>query len=168
MRSKLLVAGLVVIAILVVGCGSGGGDTSESTGSGNEGTNKQSVSTPSPEETQFKYGANEICLNVPRTFVPAKEKLEKELKKKGKPLPPIAEINEKYAIPPLRVAVADFEKLTPIKGKEQQAEELVEALAAATKGMEEKPTAPFGGAGSPFVEFAELSKKAGLEACARL
>lgn len=176
MRSKLLVAGLLVIAILVVGCGGGGGDTSASTSSANSEGKKQSAaktttlpraSGPSAE-TQLKYSANEICLDVPRSYVPAKEKMEKEFKKQGKPAPSLAEINEKTAIPPLRIAVEEFEKLPPVAGREEETEELAAALAAATKGMEEKPESPFGGPGSPFNEFAQLSEEAGYESCARL
>lgn len=172
MRSKLWVIGLVaVVATLAVGCGGGGGDTSgstasESTGSAGE-TSKETVSGPSPE-TQLKYSANEACLNVPRSYVPEKEKLEKEYKEQGKPVPPLAVINEKTAIPPLRIAVKAFEGFPDVAGREQETEELAEALRKATEEMEKNPAAPFGGPGSPFIEFSRLSEEAGYEACARL
>jgi hypothetical protein len=186
MRFKLIVGALLVVALVVTGCG--GSDSSSSgssaanpssTGS-TDGTNPTNASsndgtTGGKEGEDGKSGkpltkkefiaeGESICQNIPVVYGELVAELEKEKGKK----PPTAETNLKAAVPPIFSAVEEFENLTPPQGEEKQAEEIIDSLEAAGKGLEEEPTAPLSGPKSPYNEFQEVTKKIGLNFCSNL
>lgn len=115
---------------------------------------------------EFIAEGESICQNIPVTYTELVTELEKE--EKGKKKPSTAETNLKAAVPPIFSAVEEFENLTPPKGEEKQAEEIIDSLEAAGKGLEEEPTAPLSGPKSPYNEFQEVTKKYGLNFCSNL
>lgn len=173
MRLKITLIGIAVLAILAVGCGGGGGDT---TGGGTSATSGDSTSATSDgggsgkplTKVEFISKGDAICQEVPKNYNKKLAELEEENKAEGKPKLSKSEENLKAAIPPLNVAIEEMEELTPPKGEEKQAEEIVDALEAAAKGVEEKPTSELSGPKSPFNEFQELTKKYGFTFCSGL
>jgi hypothetical protein len=185
--SAMLVAALLLLAVLVAGCGGSSGSGSGSGGSESSASSSESSgsgSTASSEESEEESGEEKpsgkplskkamikegdaICGKIPASYNKKREELEKELKKSGKK-PTKAEENLKAAVPPLFVAIEEFEKLTPPKGEEEKIEAIVAALGNAAKGLEEKPESELSGPKSPFNEFQELTKKYGFEFCSQL
>lgn len=169
MRLKILLIAIAVAALFVAGCG--GGDSSgtgaSTAGSGGDGTttNTSGSSGKPLTKAEFISKSNAICQEVPKNFSAKLTTLEKE---NGSKKPPKAEENLKAAVPPLYTAIQELEALTPPKGEEEMAEEVIAALEVAAKGLEEKPTSELAGPKSPFNEFQEVSKKYGLTSCTGL
>lgn len=178
MRLKVIF-GVIVAAALVVGCGSS--DSSSSSGTANsssvstDGTTATSASKGDGSKSsgkplskaEFIKQGDEICGKVPNAFTEKVKELEEE---PGKNQPKLskAEVTEEAGIPPLYVAIEELEELTPPKGDEQTAEEMIAALEDAAKGLEKTPSAPFSGPQSPFDEFQKLTKKYGFKFCSGL
>jgi hypothetical protein len=167
MRLKITFIGIAAIAILAVGCGGGGGDT---TGGGTGASTGESTSASSDggssakplTKAVFIKKGDEICAKVPLTYEKLTKALEEESKGKK---PSEAEVNLKAAVPPLFVAAEEMEELGPPKGEEAKIEAIVDALEAAAKGIEAKPTSELTGPKSPFAEFQKLTGEYGFKAC---
>jgi hypothetical protein len=184
--SAMLVAAFLLLAVLVAGCGgssgssgssgsesnasssesSGDGSTSGSEESEKSGEGEKPSGKPLTKKAMIKEG-DAICQGIPTSYNEKLEALQKELKKKGKK-PTKAEETLEAAVPPIFVAVEEFEKLTPPKGDEAEIEAIIAALGSAAKGLEEKPESELSGKKSPFNEFQELTKKYGFEFCSQL
>ena len=174
-------------AALAVGCGSGGSSGSSGGGTGASAT-ESSQSTTGPETgaggdsssggeaaggaplTKIEYlkKGDEICAKVPQEYSAELKAMEEEAKKKKQPKPTKAETNSKAAVPPLYVAIAAFEELTPPKGEEKQVEAIIAALESAAKGLEKKPESELSGPKSPFAEFQKLTEAYGFKGCSQL
>lgn len=177
---KITLAGLVVLLAIVVtygyGCGDSGGDGSgdrsatdatsagDTTSAGDDGDSSGAVL----KKSEFVERGDAICSKVPAAYEKLVQPLEKESEANGTGKPPLAEVNLKAAVPPLGVAIEEFEELEAPPGEEQEIEELIEALKAAKEGVEEKPTSELSGPKSPFDDFQNLSRAYGFESCNRL
>ena len=152
-----------MVALAVCGFGCGGGDASSGGGGDTSAVQADTGGAPLSKAEFVKQG-DAICNKVPERFGKLQQELEKEIGAK----PSLAEIGEKAALPPLPEAAKELEELTPPKGDEQKAEAIVEALEAAAKGLEEKPTSELSGPKSPFAEFQKLTKEYGFQVCSQL
>jgi len=194
---KVSLIGLVVLLAITVaygyGCGGGddksgsGGATSAAETDGSTGDGESTESTESEDGTSedgdgtsedgdggpltkaayIKQG-DAICEKVPQRYEEAATKLGEEAQKQGKPQPKTPEVNLKAAVPPLYTAIEEFEDLSPPSGEEQQAEEMIDALEAAAKGVEAKPNSELAGPQSPFAEYQKLAREYGFKLCSQL
>lgn len=183
MRLKLVFSLLAVLAIVVLGAGCGSSDSSgtgsesgsTSAGStdgmtqGGDGTTENaSGKSPSGKpltKAEFIKEGDAICGEIPAEY----EKLRQELLKgPEKSKASTAKVNEVAAVPPIFTAVESFEELTPPKGEEAKAEEIIDALEAAGKGLEKEPNAPLVGPESPYAEFVKLTTAYGFKFCNQL
>ena len=170
MRLKIILGSVLVVAVIVVGCG-GGGDTSGGTSAGGTAATTTAGSTDGDSggsskpltKKEFITKGDAVCEKVPNEYGEKLAALEKE-----NPKATTEEKALKAAVPPLYPAAEELAELTPPKGDEQIAEEIVEALEAAAKGLEEKPNSELVGAKSPFAEFQELTSKYGFKGCTQL
>jgi FtsZ-interacting cell division protein ZipA len=170
MRLKvvLILGVLAVIALVVAGCG-GGGSSTASTAASNRPSdaktakNEASGKSQPMSKAEFHTRINEICIQVPPTYEEELEKLETGGKKLSK-----SESNLKAAVPPLHGAIEQMETVTPPPAEEQTLKEVMAALEAAAKGLEEEPTSELSGPQSPFAEFQKLTKEKGFETCSGL
>ena len=119
-------------------------------------------------KAKFIEQGDAICAKVPEKYTAIAEELEQQAQQEGKPKPTTAEVNLKAAVPPLPEAAQELEELVPPKGDEPEAEAILAALEAATKGLEQNPTAPLFGKKSPFAEFQKLTVKYGFQVCNQL
>lgn len=175
---KITLVGLVVLLAIAVGYGYGCGDSSDesaknggaadATGAADTTGTSDDDSRPVVEKAQFLEKGDAICRKVPAAYKKLVQPLEKESLAKGTGKPPLAEVNLTAAVPPLGVAIEEFEELDAPQGDEQEVEEIIEALKAAKKGVEEKPTTELSGPKSPFDDFQNLSRAYGFERCNRL
>lgn len=177
MRVKIILGSVLVVAILVVGCGGGDDSSSGSSGgasgattttSGDDGSSGAGSDSSPLSKVEFVKKGDEICTRVPANYGKLLQTFEKEAKADGKPKPSTAEGNLKAAVPPLHTAVEEFEDLTPPKGDEPKVEAMIDALEAAAKGLEEKPSSELSGPQSPFAEFQKLTGEYGFKACSQL
>lgn len=184
MRVKGILGLLSMVALiaLAAGCGSSdssgtsaagtGSETTSSDGgsSGEDGTTKnasgQDGGSGKPlTKAEFIKEGDAICGQIPVEY----EKLRQELLKgPEKNKASASKVNEVAAIPPIFTAVESFEKLTPPKGEEAEAEAIIAALEAAGKGLEEEPSAPLVGPKSPYAEFVKLTTSYGFKFCPEL
>lgn len=161
-----------------------GKEESGSEETGKEETGKQETGKEETSETSEEAGGSEtsatplskkafvkkgdaICEGIPKTYGNELKALERELKKKGKK-PTKSEQNLRAAVPPLHVAVEEFQQLSPPEGEEAKVEAIIKALESAAKGLEEKPESELSGPKSPFNEFQKLTKAYGLQFCSQL
>lgn len=186
MRLKITLICLALAAVLVVGCGSSGssssgsgakesstatttGDTSSSSStsgdSSGDSSGSEAASGKPLTKAEFIAKGDAICAKVPPEYSKLIKALEAEAKEDKKPKPTEAEKNAKAAVPPLYVAVASLEELTPPKGEEQKTEAIVAALESAAKGLEQKPESELSGTKSPFAEFQKLTSAYGFKSC---
>ena len=146
-----------------------GGSTTQSdetTGKEEGDSTTQSEEATGPlSKKEFIAKGDAICETVPKRYGVKVKGLEKEAKAQGKSKPSAAETNLKAALPPLFIAIEELDGLIPPTGDEQTAESIVDALEAAAKGVEEKPSSPLTGPKSPFVEFVKLTKGYGFKVC---
>lgn len=178
MRLKIIFGSVLVVAVIVVGCG-GGSDTSSGTSAGGTGASTEAGSTDSTEvsgstgsnastkpltKKEFIAKGDAICGEIPEEYEAKRQKLTKESPGKAT----VEEINLKAAVPPIFTAVEAMEELTPPQGEEAEIEAIVDALEAAGKGLEEKPSAPLVGPKSPYAEFQKLTKAYGFTFCSEL
>jgi hypothetical protein len=196
MRLKITLMSIVAMAVIAVGCGGGDdGGTSAGTGGGetttrnsanagkengnagqeNGNAEKQgggATGSAKPkgqsEKQKFIAAGDAICETVPKRYTAKLKTLGKESSKNGRPEPSTAEKNLKAAIPPLYLAIEEFEELTPPQGEEQTFEAIVEALEEAAKGLEKEPSAELTGPKSPFAKFQKLTTGYGFEVCKNL
>jgi hypothetical protein len=181
MRLRIVVLSVFAAAVLVAGCGGGGssssgGSTGGGSSSGSTAANTSEGTTSGSEEgkegkpltkAQYIKQGDAICGEIPKSYTQKLQALEKELKKKGQK-PTKSEENLTAAVPPLYVAIEEFEQLTPPSGEEQKTEAIIAALENAAKGIEEKPESELSGPKSPFAEFQKLTKAYGLQFCSSL
>jgi hypothetical protein len=137
-------AALLALALLATGCGSGGGT---------------STAAATPSKAQYIKQGDAICRNVPVRYREALARLPKDQQK---------ESITTLAVPVLRRATDEFEKLGAPVGDEQKAEAMVAALKAAADGLEEAPDGALNGPKSPFGEFNKLTKAYGFQVCSAL
>ncbi len=177
MRVSAILIAAVLVVILAVGCGGSSGSSSESSSSGGqsgtEGSGESSTTSsekpqgpPLSKKAYVKEG-DAICGGIPTNYNKELEALNKELKKKGQK-PTKSEETLKAAVPPIYVAVEEFQQLSPPKGEEQKTEAIIAALEGAAKGLEEKPESELSGPKSPFAEFQKLTKAYGFQFCSSL
>lgn len=173
MRLRMLILIVGAIAIFAAGCGGGdstsGGTTAEGTtaeGGGNSTTtgSEEGGESKPMTKSEFHTRINEICIQVPSTFEEELKELEKKVGKK----PSEAETNLKAAIPPLESSIEQMESVVPPPKEEKLLEEVIAALKAAVKGIEEKPTSELSGPKSPFAEFQKITKENEFETCSGL
>lgn len=133
------------------------------------------VTGPSLKKAEYIKKGDEICGKVPQAFQPLFQKVngelkeeEKQQKKKFSAAEKEEAVKLKAAVPPLGTALEEFGKLGSPAGDEEFAQEVVDALDAAKTGLEEDPSLPFTGKGSPFEEFVKLTKGYGFQSCPRL
>jgi hypothetical protein len=192
MRLKVIFSLVVLVLAVaaVVGCGSSssstdtgatgtsstessstnsGDGTTANSGDGSESTTQkasgQKASGAPLTKAEFITQGDLICGEIPKEY----EKTRQELLKgpeKTKATP--AKINEVAAIPPISVAIVKFEELNPPKGEEDEAEAIIDALAAAGEGLEKEPGAPLVGPESPYSEFQKLTNAYGFKFCNQL
>jgi len=165
MRVSASFVAVLVFAALIAGCG--GGSSSDSGGSTASGEKSEKPTGPPLSKKAMIKEGEAICGKIPANYNKKRAALEKELKKKGQK-PTKSEENLKAAVPPLFVAVEEFEQLVPPKGDEAEIEAIIKALESAAKGLEEKPESELSGPKSPFNEFQTLTKKYGFEFCSQL
>lgn len=120
------------------------------------------------EKQKFVAAGDAICETVPKRYNAKLKSLGKESSKNGRPEPSTAEKNLKAAIPPLYLAIEEFEELTPPQGEERTFEAIVDALEEAAKDLEKEPSAELTGPKSPFAEFQKLTTGYGFEVCKNL
>lgn len=133
------------------------------------------VTGPSLKKAEYVKKGDEICGKVPQAFQPLFQKasgeLEEEEKKQKKKFSETEKeevVNLKAAIPPLGPALEEFGELGSPEGDEEFAQEVIDALAAAKSGLEDDPSLPLTGKGSPFEEFVKLTKGYGFQSCPQL
>ncbi|HEX2391610.1 MAG TPA: hypothetical protein VHI77_01690 [Solirubrobacterales bacterium] len=155
------------------GGGSGGGEASggEGAGGGGQGGNSTGGTNPKAKsgpltKTEFIAEGDGICNNVTTEYQLKAIELKEEQPKGEEPTQ--TEVNLKAAVPPLYVAVKEFEALTPPKGKEKEAEAVIAALEDAAKGLEAEPESELTGPKSPFAEFQKLAQQFGFQFCPEL
>jgi len=152
--------GLALLAVVAFGCGGGGDDTTFSAAiDGFE---------PVLERAEFIEGGDAICRRLPRDYEASTQSLEQKNEAEGKGKPSAAEVGSEVVVPSLSVAVEEFKELPVPEGEERQTEEIIEALEAAKRGVEEKPTSKLAGPESPFDDFQNLTRAFGFELCNRL
>jgi hypothetical protein len=187
MRLRITFVCLALAAVIAVGCGSSGGSGSSSGGGGGTSATESSGATTAGDSSsggdssgsgevggapltkaEFITKGDAICAKVPEEYAAKVEALEAEAKKEKKPKPTTVEKNSVAAVPPLEVAIASFEEMTPPKGDEQEAEAIIAALESAAKSVEAKPESELSGPKSPFAEFQKLTGIYGFKACIQL
>lgn len=162
-RLKVTLLGLVML-LAVVGYGSGCG------GSGDDTTFSAAINGFEPvlEKAEFVEGGDAICRRLPRDYEELARPLEQKSEAEGKGKPSAAEVGREAVVPSLTVAVEEFRELPVPEGEERRTEEIVEALEAAKKGVEEKPASKLAGPESPFDDFQNLTRAYGFELCNRI
>jgi hypothetical protein len=175
MRSKiiLLMAGFAVV--LLAGCGSGGSSTGTTTSATKDPASAPAVDKTASSQTadadksklmnktEFDVRLNEICIQVPPDYKEKLKALNEDGKKHSK-----AEVNLKAAIPPLYMAVEQFESVKPPPNEKQVLAQMIVAMESAIVGLKKKPTSELSGPQSPFAEFQSVSTRYGLQTCSGL
>lgn len=197
MRWGAVLLSLLVAMAILAGCGGGGGTEAsgastaaageetaggeeaegpavneeaaagaeEGEGEGGEETGKEGEEEEvSPEKAAFIKKGDKICEGIPASYNKKVQALEKQAGKR----PPTKVINEKAAVPPLYVAIEEFEALTAPQGEEAELEAVISSLEAAAKGLEEKPESELSGPKSPFAEFQKVTGDYGFKYCPQL
>jgi hypothetical protein len=148
--------------------GSAGGNEGSAGGGAEAGGPKPKTKSGPPDRNEFILEGDGICANIPNEYGAKLGELEKEEKDKQRPKMSTAEKNLKAAVPPVYVAVEEFEALTPPKGSGREVETIIAALEEAAKVLEREPESELTGPKSPFVEFQSLAKKFGFKYCSEL
>lgn len=157
-----VVLAVLAIAAIGIGCGSssddssGGGDGTASSGE------PVTISSSSIPKAKYIKEGDAICVAVPTEY----QSLLGELPKKQQENKQISV--PKAAIPPLQKATTELAKLGSPKGEKAKAEEIVAALEAAIKGLEEEPKGELSGPNSDFAEFNKLTEELGFQSCSTL
>jgi hypothetical protein len=149
---------IVVLALVAAGCGSGGG-----AGSGEEATGGSNTAAKDPAATaSYAKEGDEICAKVPKRYA---QRLKTVPKGKRED---IATIIPKAAVPPLREAAEELDKLSAPESNAEEADEIVEALEEAADALEKVPQLGLEGPKAPFGKFKKLTKELGFKICGRL
>jgi hypothetical protein len=175
MRFKIILFMAGFAVLLLAGCGGGEGTTG-----GAASAKKDPASAPAADKTASSQGAtakkstpmnktefdvrlNEICIQVPADYKKELKVLNADGKKHSK-----AEVNLKAAIPPLEMALEQFESVKPPPNEKQVLTQMTAAMETAVKGLKKKPTSELSGPQSPFAEFQTVSTRYGLQTCSGL
>jgi hypothetical protein len=175
MRSKiiLLMAGFAVL--LLAGCGGGATSTGTtasaakdpaSAPAADKTTSSQTADANKSkpmDKTEFDVRLNEICIQVPPDYKEKLKVLNEDGKKHSK-----AEVNLKAAIPPLEMALEQFESVKPPPNERQILAQMIAAMETAVRGLQKKPTSELSGPQSPFAEFQSVSTRYELQTCSGL
>jgi hypothetical protein len=133
------------------------------------------VSGPTLKKAVYLKQGDEVCEKIPQTFQQLLPKVnaelkeeEKKQKKKLSKKQGEEEVNLKAALPPIRTGVEEFAAIGSPEGDEEVAQEIVDTLQAAADGLEEDPSLPLVGKGSPFEDFVKVTKGYGFKTCPQL
>ncbi len=165
--SIALFAGVLAIALILVGCGggSGGGD---STASGSTASSTDS-STASLSKAEFIKKADAICgVDGRRTQSEYARFVEKNKISEGKTptAAQYAEASEKIQIPAFKRQVEEIRALGAPAGEEEQVAALLDAVEAGIEKLEEvDPKVALESAHQKFIKADKLAVAYGLKVC---
>jgi len=143
----------------------GGGDGDET--NGNNGSDGDGDAASATKAVFIKEG-DELCQQIPQRFQKNLKELERVRKIENEPKLTPAEVNIRAAVPPLYSAIEEFADLEPPAEDKQKVAAMMDALEAAAKGVEAKPTSKLSGPKSPFAEFQKLANAYGFKVCNQL
>jgi hypothetical protein len=161
-----LLAGVLAVALILVGCGGGSG--SDSTAPSSDATTSDS-STASLSKAEFIKKADAVCAaggkRTQSEYAAYVE--EKKLSAKKEPTPAqFAEISEEIQVPAFKRQVEEIRAVGAPPGEEDQITALVDALDAGIEKVEEAdPKKALESSSSMFVEADKLAVAYGLKVC---
>jgi hypothetical protein len=162
-----LLAGVLAVALILVGCGGGGSDST--TTSSDSTTSSGDSSTASLSKAEFIKKADAICAaggkRTQSEYAAYVE--EKKLSAKKEPTPAqFAEVSEKIQVPAFKRQAEEIRALGAPPGEEDQVTALVDAIDAGIEKVEEAdPRKALESSSSMFVEADKLAIAYGLKVC---